>query len=121
MNDFLVTYLDTIDERLLDYLDGDDELQLDAVQRLRFYASALLAGSITPKHVEEDWPDWYHLAPAFVAVYGTEELKELEDAAAFLRAVEEHDDAGLTEADLAYLTTLEAWLDMYPEMRTSEE
>lgn len=88
---------------------------------MRFYTSALLAGSLTPKHVEEDWPDWYHLAPAFVAAYGTEELKELEVAAIFLRAVEEDDDASLTEADLAYLTALEPWLDMYPEMRTTEE
>jgi hypothetical protein len=120
VNDFLASYLDAIDERLLDYLDDDDELKLDVVQRLRFYTSALLAGLITPKHVEEDWPDWYHLAPAFVAAYGTEELKELEDAAMFLRAVEEHDDVSLTEADVAYLTALETWLDMYPEMRTTE-
>ena len=28
MNDFLVTYLDSIDERLLEYLDEDDELSL---------------------------------------------------------------------------------------------
>ena len=27
----------------------------------------------------------------------------------------------LTEADRAYLKALEAWLDMYPEMRTTEE
>ena len=30
MNDFLVTYLDTIDERLLEYLDEYDELSLHA-------------------------------------------------------------------------------------------
>ena len=30
MNDFLVTYLDSIDERLLEYLDEDDELSLYA-------------------------------------------------------------------------------------------
>ena len=63
MNDFLVTYLDSIDERLLEYLDEDDELKLDAVHRLRFYTSTLLDGSITPMHVVEDWPDWYQLAP----------------------------------------------------------
>ena len=34
MSDFLVVYLDSIDERLLEYLDEDDELRLDAVQRL---------------------------------------------------------------------------------------
>jgi hypothetical protein len=30
VNDFLVTYLDSIDERLLEYLDEDDELSLYA-------------------------------------------------------------------------------------------
>jgi hypothetical protein len=34
VNDFLVVYLDSVDERLLEYLDEDDELKLDAVQRL---------------------------------------------------------------------------------------
>jgi hypothetical protein len=28
VNDFLVTYLDSIDKRLLEYLDEDDELSL---------------------------------------------------------------------------------------------
>ncbi|MGO9582708.1 MAG: hypothetical protein ACLP36_07865 [Acidimicrobiales bacterium] len=120
MNDFLVSYLDAIDERLLEYLDDDDELKLDTVQRMRFYASALLSGSITPNNVVEDWPDWFQLVPAFVAAYGSEELQELEGGAVFLRAVEEDDDIALTEADLAYLKALEAWLDVYPEMRTRE-
>ncbi|MGO9962461.1 MAG: hypothetical protein ACLPUG_03400 [Acidimicrobiales bacterium] len=120
VNDFLVTYLDSIDERLLEYLDEDDELKLDAVQRLRFYTSALLEGSITPDHVMEDWPDWYQLVPAFVAAYGPEELKELEGGAEFLRAAEEDDEVNLIDRDRAYLKTLEAWLDMYPEMRTTE-
>ena len=53
VSDFLVTYLDSIDEHLLEYLDEDDELKLDTVQRLSFYKSALLEGSITAKHVEE--------------------------------------------------------------------
>ena len=121
MNDFLVTYLDSIDEGLLEYLDDDDDLKLDVVQRLRFYTSALLTGSVTPDHVVEDWPDWFQLAPAFVAAYGTDELKEIVGAVVFLRAVEEDDDATLTGADRAYLKALESWLDMYPEMRTTEE
>ena len=120
VNDFLVTYLDSIDEQLLEYLDEDDKLKLDAVQRLRFYTSALLEGSISPEHVEDDWPDWYQLAPAFVATYGTEELQELEGASEFLEAIEEQNDVSLTDADRAYLKALEAWLDMYPEMRTTE-
>jgi hypothetical protein len=121
VNEFLVSYLDAIDERLLEYLDDDDELRLDAVQRLRFYTSALLAGTITPDHVVEDWLDWFQLVPAFVAAYGSGELQEREEGAVFLRAVEEHDDVALTEADLAYLKALEEWLDVYPEMRTTEE
>jgi hypothetical protein len=64
----------------------DEELKLDAVQRLRFYTTALLDGSITPDHVMEDWPDWYQLVPAFVAAYGTDELKEAEVATVFLEA-----------------------------------
>jgi hypothetical protein len=73
VNDFLVTYLDSIDELLLEYLDEDEELKLDAVKRLRFYTTALLEGSIGPKHVEKDWLDWFALVPAFVATYGSEE------------------------------------------------
>jgi hypothetical protein len=34
--------------------------------------------------------------------------------------VEEQDDVSLTAVDRAYLKALEAWLDMYPEMRTTE-
>jgi hypothetical protein len=120
VNDLLVVYLDSIDERLLEYLDEDEELKLDAIQRIRFYTSALLEGSITPDHVVEDWPDWYQLASAFVATYGTEELQELEGGAEFLRVVEEHDEVSLTAVDRAYLKALETWLDMYPEMRTTE-
>ena len=121
VSDFLVLYLDSIDERLLEYLDEDDELKLDAVQRLRFYTSALLVGSITPMHVVEDWLDWYALVPAFVAAYGSDELQELELGAEFLGAIEEDEDVILTKADLAYLKELEAWIDMYPEMRTTGE
>ena len=121
VSDFLVVYLDSIDEYLLEYLDEDDELKLDAVKRLRFYTSAPLEGSITPDHVVEDWPDWYQLAPAFVATYGTEELQELEGASVLLEAIEEQDDVSLTEADLVYLKALETWLNMYPEMRTTGE
>ena len=99
MSDFLVLYLDSIDERLLEYLDEDDELKLDAVKRLRFYTSALLEGSITPDHIVEDWPDWYQLVPTFVVTYGSEELQELEVAAELLEEIEEQDDVSLTEAD----------------------
>jgi hypothetical protein len=117
VNDFLVTYLDPIDKRLLAYLDNDDELSLDTVRRLRLYTSALLAATLTPAQVMEDWPDWFDLAPAFVAVYGTPDLEELEYSTSFVRIVEEHDVVKLTEIDRAYLRELELQLDIYPEMR----
>ncbi len=121
VSDFLVVYLDSIDERLLEYLDEDDELKFDVVQRLSFYTTALLDGSISPKHVMEDWQDWYVLVPAFVATYGSDELRELEAGAEFLGAIEEDEEVGLTKADRAYLKVLDAWLGMYPEMRTTSE
>jgi hypothetical protein len=56
VNDFLVSYLDTIDERLLEYLDQDDELSLDAVLKLRLYASSLLDGTLSPDHRPKTGP-----------------------------------------------------------------
>ena len=32
VSDFLVVYLDSVDERLLEYLDEDDELKLEVVE-----------------------------------------------------------------------------------------
>jgi hypothetical protein len=120
VSDFLVVYLDSIDEQLLEYLDEDEELKLDAVKRLSFYTTALLDGSITPDHVMEDWPDWYQLVPAFVATYGSDELQELEGAAVLLEAIEEDEDVTLNEADRDYLKALEEWLGMYSEIRNTE-
>jgi hypothetical protein len=39
VNDFLVTYLDSIDERLLSYLDDNDALTPDLVKRLHCFAA----------------------------------------------------------------------------------
>jgi hypothetical protein len=96
-------------------------LSLDTVQRLRFYTTALLDGSVTPAAVAEDWPDWYDLAPGFVAAYAPKEVGELEEAAAFLETPMIGDDAPLTEADRAYLVALGQVLDMYPEMPITGE
>ncbi len=73
----LVTYLDSIDERLLDYLDEDDELRPEVVKRLRYYASALMEGSMTPSAATEDWADWFDLVGAFVAAHAPEGTEEL--------------------------------------------
>jgi len=64
VNGFLLSYMDSIDERLLEYLDEDDDLRADTVQLLRFYASVMLDGSLSPAAVAEDEPDWFDLAPA---------------------------------------------------------
>jgi len=118
VNEFLVAYLSAIDERLLYYLDQDDELMFDTVERLRFSASDLLAGLITPAALKLEWPDWFILAPAFVLAYGTKELEKLQDDAAFLRAP---NDVGFTEYDRAYLRALELWLGEYPEIRAANQ
>jgi hypothetical protein len=48
VSEFLVTYLDSIDERLLDYLDEEGEPRPEVVKRLHYNASAFMEGSITP-------------------------------------------------------------------------
>jgi len=83
VSEFLVAYLDAVDDLLLQYLDEDQELHLDTVKRLRFYTTALLDGSITPAAVAEDWDDFYDLVPAFVATYAPAGLEILEKAATF--------------------------------------
>jgi hypothetical protein len=116
VNEFLVAYLDDIDERLLDYLDRDGEMGLDTVHRLRHYATGLLDGSVSPADIVKDWPDWYLLAPAFVAAYVPEDVEVMEEKATFLEAAERGWDVALTEADRTFLTALQLHLVMYPQM-----
>ena len=85
MNDFLVTSLDSIDERFLEYLDAHGELRVSTVQRLRLCARAMLDGSMTPSQVADEWADFFVLTPAFVAAHGTWELADLESDARLLR------------------------------------
>ena len=73
----LVVYLDSIDERLLDYLDEQDELRLEVVKSLRHYTSVLLEGTISPAAVAEDWADWFDLTQAFVAAYARARRRHL--------------------------------------------
>jgi hypothetical protein len=117
----LVVYLDSIDERLLAYLDEAAELRLDTVRRLRLYTSALLSGSISPTDVAEDWPDWFDLASAFVLAYGTRQLEEMQDEAMFLYRPQIGDHEPLTGTDRTYLAALEPLLDTYPEVRITDD
>ena len=61
---FLVVYLEAIDERLLDYLDEEDELRHEVVKCLRYYASALPEASITPAAAAGDRADWFPTSSA---------------------------------------------------------
>jgi hypothetical protein len=117
-SDFLVTYLDSIDEALLDYLDADEELSLSVVRRLRQCTTDLLDGTTTPGALKEEWPDWFALAGAYVATYGTDGLAAMRGAATGLRRVEEGEETVQLEAvDFDYLRALASELDVYPEMR----
>ena len=109
VSEFLVLYLDSIDERRLDYLDEDDELRPEVVKRLRYYTTALLDGTITLAAVAEDWPDWFDLVGAFVAAYAPEAVAELGEGPEFNDA--EDFDQPLSKADRSYLVALEPLLD----------
>jgi len=118
MSDLLVAFLDAIDERLLDYLDDEEELRLDTIERLWLYADALLEGSLTPAVVEEDWSDWFDLAAAFRTAYAPMWLADLEEAAPFLKVI--RDDTRLVRADRAYLLAFTSLLDAHRKMRRSK-
>jgi len=119
MSDLLVAFLDAIDERLLDYLDQDEELRLDTVERLWLYTEALLDGSITPAVIEEDWSDWFDLVAAFRTAYAPQWLADLEEAAPFRRVI--RDETRLVRADRAYLLALTSLLDMHHKTRKPNE
>jgi hypothetical protein len=119
-NDPLVTYLDSIDKRLLDYLDEDGELSAVATQRLRSHISELLAGTMTTAALTAAWPDWFDLVSAFVVTYGSLELEDLEVESGFARETEwdsEGPPSGLTRG---YLLTLELELDVFSESRARD-
>ena len=120
VNDFLVTCLDSIDERFLEYLDAHGEVRVSTVQRLRFFARAMLDGSMRSRQVADEWADFFVLTPAFVAAHGTWELADLESDARLLHNGGVEDNPRLTEADRVYLIALEVALDSYPEVRTTQ-
>ena len=121
MNDFLSGYLDSIDPRLREYLDDEDELRLDTVWHLDVCAGALLDGSISHADLAEDWHDWYQLAPAFVAAYAPEDLSELEAKATILQTDDVSDHESLSDDDRRYLEALRHHLDQYPARRKTAE
>jgi hypothetical protein len=121
MGDLLVSFLASVDDRLLDYVDENKDLRLDTVKRLWLYTNALSDRSITPAVVEEDWPDWFNLVAAFRAAYAPEWLRTLEEAAPILKSARVRDTTRLTKADRAYLLVLESLLQMHYQGRKAEE
>ena len=51
VNDFLVTYLDSIDEDLIAYPDEHEELPVEVARRMRDSAVALLDGDMHPSRL----------------------------------------------------------------------
>lgn len=110
--DDLVTYLDTVDESLVDYVDDGKNLSADTVRRLQRFAVAMSEGSMTPGLAREDWPDFYPLAAAFVVVCGSDELRGLYDQATVFSAVV-RGEVPFSDADRVFLVLLSDELERY--------
>lgn len=110
--DDLVTYLDTVEEGLVDYVDDRKCLSSDTVRRLQRFAVAMSEGSMTPGLAREDWPDFYPLAAAFVVVCGSDELRGLYDQATLFSAVV-RGEVSFTDADRVFLVLLSDELEQY--------
>jgi len=118
VNQLLVTRLDSVDHRLLGYLDEQRELCAHVVRRLRRYTARLLDGSMSPVALADEWPDWYRLVPVFVAAYVPEDMEVMGEEVQFLEAAAlTGRDVHIAEEDRDYLTLLALQLDMYPELR----
>jgi hypothetical protein len=111
----LVVYLDSIDEGLLDYLDDQEDLRGDVVERVGHYATALLDASLSPTALMEDWEDWFDLVGAFVAVYAPDILQRLAEQSPLIGGEELPERLG--ESDRVFLRELVRLIDMYPEIR----
>jgi hypothetical protein len=118
-NDLLVRYLQSIDERLLEYLDQDEDLSVATTERLLAQTTDLLAGTMTPAGLKASWPDWFDLVSAFVITYGSVQLEDLEEESGFGPETESEDEGPPTGLVRGYLLTLELELDLYPEMKRS--
>lgn len=103
MNDDLADYLDSIDARLVGYLDEGRNISAGAVRHVQCYAVALVQGLLVPEHVHEDWPDFFPLVTAFVLAYGSPRLGHLARRSAIF---EGGGDDPLTEPDRVFLVTL---------------
>jgi hypothetical protein len=116
VSDDLVTYLDAVDDALVDYVDDNKNLSSETVRRLHRFAVAMSEGSMTSGLAREDWADFYPLAAAFVVVCGSDELRGLYDQATLFSAVV-RDDVQFTDADMVFLVLLSDELERYADAR----
>lgn len=116
-NDLLVRYLESIDKRLLDYLDEDEDLSVATTERMRSYTSDLLAGAITARRLAETWEDWFDLVAAFVTTYATADLEDLAEESGFGPDMEPETPGPPSGLVRGYLLMLELELDLYPERK----
>jgi hypothetical protein len=119
VSEFLVVYLDSIDERLLDYLDEEDELQARGGQAPEVLRERSPRGLHQSRRGGRGLGGLVRPHRGPVAAYAPEEIGELEEAAP-LMSDEVEKDIVLTEADRVYLVAVELLLDAYPEMRLGE-
>ncbi|MHB1853716.1 MAG: hypothetical protein ACYCS2_01510 [Acidimicrobiales bacterium] len=121
MNPVLVEYLDSIDERLLTYLDVDQELALWAAEALKDHLRTLLESRQSPATSPEEWRDredrWI-LLDAFIAAYGSRELQDLAEMSPLLTEVDEVDEATITPLDRNLLGEVEVALQLYVDSRS---
>lgn len=106
VNGFLVSDLDAIDEHLLAYLDDEQVLGADGATDAAVRDDAP-RGRLGLAALAEDWPDWFHLAPAFVSAYGDADLENLQHHPGPSTAGEDDGYSALTDPDRAYLRALE--------------
>lgn len=95
--------LDSIDPRLIGYLDADGNLSVDAIRRVERYAVALIQERVVPEHVHEDWPDFFPLVAALILAYGSPRLRQLARMSSIFKG---WGDDPLTERDRTFLVAL---------------
>jgi hypothetical protein len=108
-----MTYLDSIDVRLLDHVDEDADLSLATTERLLSYTSDLLAGAMTAAELAAVWPEWFDLVSAFIVIYGSLDLEDLEVESGFGRDTKSDDGGPPSGLVRGYLLILELELDLY--------
>jgi len=114
VSDDLANYLDSIDSRLVGYLNTHRDVPPDAVRHVQCYAVAMLQDLIVPEVVHEDWPDFYPLVVAILLAYGSPRLGRLARHSALF---EGGADDPLTDAGRMFLTTLLAELHVLVSRR----